>query len=90
MESWRQAKAAATEIMECIEPAVGNTDLRRAYAVLKCWYRLASDRAPNPSRADIETVTGDFWALYHNEEPHPPCQPLETHMDPFQVKDYAP
>ena len=59
MDYIRQAEKATEDIGSCLELAMGNTDLRGAYAALKRWYQHASARAPNPSRADMSRVTGD-------------------------------
>ena len=48
VDSWRQSGAAATEIGVCLEPVAVKTNICRVYTVLKCWYRNASARAPNP------------------------------------------
>ena len=53
---------------------------------MKCWYRNASARVPNPYRTDMEKVRGDFQTFYQREEPHIPGQPLATHIDPEKVK----
>ena len=71
-DSRRQAEEAETEMGSCLELSTGGADPRRAYAILKGWYQHASARAPNPSRADMEKVTGDFQTLYQRVEPHPP------------------
>ena len=52
------------EIEACLEPSTGGADPRRAYAILKRYYRHASARAPNASRAYMEKVRGDFQTLY--------------------------
>ena len=52
-----QAKKAASEIGGCLKPETGYTNLYRSYAVLKCWYKNASARAPNPSWADMANTT---------------------------------
>ena len=71
----------------CLEPSTVDTDLRRAYAVLKCWYLHASARAPNPSRAEMSKVTKDYATLYQQEDLGPPVRSLITHVEPFQISD---
>ena len=68
----RQAEKATEDIVACLEPAMGNPDLRETYAVLKRWYLHASTRAPNPSQADMANVTGDYDEMYRQEEPPSP------------------
>ena len=86
----RKAEEAATDIGACLEPSTGGADPRRAYTILKRWYRYASAWAPNPCRTDMEKVRGDFQTLYQREESHPPGLPLETHVDPAKVNDEIP
>ena len=90
VESPRQSDYSATAIGACLDPSAGETDPRRAYAILKHWYRHAFTWLPNPSRTDTEKVRGDFQTLYHGEYPQPPILPLETHVDPGQVNNAVP
>ena len=69
---------------------MGGADPRRAYAILKLWYRHASVRATNPSQTDMEKVRGYFQTLYQRGEPHPPGLPLDTHVDPAKVNEEIP
>ena len=90
VESQIRAKENAKDIRECLETSAGETDTCGAYSILKCWYRHASARAPNPSRTNMEKVRGDLQTLYQMEEPHPPGIPLAKHVDPVQVNDTNP
>ena len=54
---------SAKEIRACLETMTGIPDIRGAYGVLKMWYRHVSTREPNPSRADMAKVTGDYATL---------------------------
>ena len=90
VDSWRKSKEAVTQIGAYMEPSAGETELRRAYAILKRWYRHASACAPNPSRTDTEKVRGYFHTLYQSKEPQLPGIPLATHVDPVQVNDKTP
>ena len=49
-----------------------------------------SAQMPNPSWTDMEKIRGDFHTLYLREEPHPPGQPLETHVNPAKVDNNIP
>ena len=60
---------------------------RRAYIILKCWYRHASARAPNLSLTDMEKVRVDYHTLFQREETHTPGLPLATHIKPAKVND---
>ena len=88
--SWRREEEAATEIGAYLEPSTGGADSFRAYAILKRSYRHVSAWAPNPSRTDMEKVTGDLQTLYQREEPHPPGLPMAIHMDSSKVNDDIP
>ena len=66
---------------------MSETDLFRAYSVLKHFYQHVYTRAPNPSQDNMEKVTGDFRNLYQREESQPPVITLENHVDPLQVND---
>ena len=48
---------------------MGNTDLLRAYSVIKRWYHHTSAMAPNPYQDDMAKVTKDYAILYQQEEP---------------------
>ena len=71
LDSRRQAEKATDYIGACLEPVTGNPDPIGTYAAPKRWYRHASMRALNPSRADMAKVTGDYAALYRREERPP-------------------
>ena len=73
------------DIGACLDPSMGVADPRRAYAILKRWYRYASAQAPKPSRTDMEKFRGEFQTLYQKDETHPPGLPLDTHLDPAKV-----
>ena len=81
VESRRITEKAAEEISTCLEPETVNPDVRGAYTVLKSWYHHASTRAPKPSWADTDNVTGDYAALYWKEEllPPPPSEDRYLH-----------
>ena len=69
----RRVEAAGS----AIESALQGKDLQEAWNIFKCWYRHAGDRAPRPSRQDLESVTADRVALYSKEEPQGP--PIVSH-----------
>ena len=87
VDSREQAEEAATEIRSFLYLSTGGSDPCGAYTILKCWYRHASVRAPNPSQKDMEKVRGDFQTLYQREEPQPPDLPLATHINLAKVND---
>ena len=90
VESWRRVEEKATEIGAYLEPSTGGIDPRRAYVILKHWYRNVSMRVPKPSHTDMEKVRGDLQTLYKREETHIPGIPLATHIDPAKVNDKIP
>ena len=47
-------------------------------------------RAPNPSRANMDKVTEDYFTIYQQEDPYPPGRQLATHANSFQIKDDVP
>ena len=76
-----------------MEPATGKTDLQGAYTVIKRGYHHMYKREPNPSRADMDKVTGDYVAMYWRKEPpHPPLprRLVPTQVTPFRVNGNVP
>ena len=80
----RRVEAAGS----AIESALQGKDLQEAWNIFKCWYRHAGDRAPRPSRQDLEKVTADRVALYTKTEPTGP--PIEVVVGPADVSDDVP
>ena len=69
---------------------MGVADPRRAYAILKRWYRYASAQAPKPSRTDMENFRRNFQTLYQKDEPHSTGLTLATHVDPVKLNNNIP
>ena len=80
VDSQRQVEDSSKAIRACLFPAAREMDPRRAYSVMKRWYRNVSTRVPNPSRTDMEKVKGGFQTLYQRDDPHPPGLPMATRM----------
>ena len=73
----------AAKIGACLELTTGDTDLCRAYSVIKLWYLHVSASAPNPSQADMDKVTKDYYTLYHQENPDPLANRWPPTFTPF-------
>ena len=59
VESRKQAESSAKEIGACLDPESGTSQyLQEFYTILKRLYQHASVRATNPSRSNMENVTG--------------------------------
>ena len=86
MYSQRQMDLAAEDIITCQETTYGTPpDLQGAFIILKRWYRHASARQTNSSRADLEKVSGEHAALYRREYPFPLGRSVSSHVSPFQI-----
>ena len=81
-----RTEEAAEEIYARLE----DNDLKGSYAVLKRWYRHASERPPKPSRQDLQKVSTEWETLYRKEDPTPPGDPIPIHVTPFQIRDDIP
>ena len=62
-ESKRWAEKASSEIISCLEPVMGDTDIHRPYTGIKRWYQHTYARAPEPSWADMEKDTNYYDTL---------------------------
>ena len=65
-------------------------NIKGEYAILKRWHLHSSVRHTNPSRADIEKVSGDYAALYRCKDSSPPGRPILIHIETFQIEDGVP
>jgi hypothetical protein len=70
----RQAEDAAWAIGDCLHTE--EPDLQQAWNILKRWYRHATARQPQPSRADLVTVSTKYATLYTAESPSFPGPPI--------------
>ena len=68
----RQSEKATEDIVACLEPAVGNPDLRETYAVLKRWYLHASTGHRTPRRRTWPTSQGIMMRCTDRKTPPPP------------------
>ena len=80
LDSQRQTEEAATALSDCMEPSAGETNLCRAYTIMKRCYRHASARAPNPSKKQLGEGQGGFPdPLSERGTTHPLITPGNTH-----------
>ena len=59
--------------------------LQGDYTILKKWYQNPLSRQPNPLRADLEKVSGEYAALYQQEDRSPPGRLFLTHIYQLQI-----
>jgi hypothetical protein len=79
--SLRQDRRRRTEAAgEAIQAALENNDVRRAWDMLKRWYRFSAGRPPKPSYLDMQKLGEVSSALYKAEPP--PFEPLTIHYTP--------
>ena len=75
----------------CFETAQRNSPYKLgAYTIMNSWYRYASMRQTNPSQGGLEKVSGDYAALYQQEDLSPLERPVPTHVNTFQTYNIVP
>ena len=91
MDSRSQEEVSEEEIGACLEiTQVNPPDIQGDYTILNRCYRHASTRQTNPSRTDMEKLSGDYAVLYQQEYPSPPGIPVPTYVAPFQIDTGVP
>ena len=63
VNSRRQVDRALEDIVACLKPMPGKTDIQGGYTMLKWWYRNMSARTHETLRLDMEKFTGDYTVL---------------------------
>jgi hypothetical protein len=78
------------EAGEAIEAALKEDGFnqKKAYQILKAWYRHCGDRPPKPSRQDLESTAKEFQDLY--KERDPVGEPIPCQVKPYKIPDHPP
>jgi hypothetical protein len=83
-------KKRTEEAGEAIETALKEDGFnqKKAYGILKAWYRHCGDRPPKPSRQDLESTANEFQALYSLKEPT--GDPIPCQVRQYNIPDHTP
>jgi hypothetical protein len=73
---------------ESIEILLETCNLKGAWRSLQAWYKHASGKGSNTSRADLEATSAEFQALYTQKTP--PGDPIPICVAPFEIDDHVP
>jgi hypothetical protein len=70
---------------ESIEILLETGNLKGAWTSFQAWYKHASGKGSKPSRADLESTSAEFQALYTQKAP--PGDPIPICVAPFEIDE---
>jgi hypothetical protein len=73
---------------ESIEILLETSNLKGARKSLQAWYKYASGKVSKSSRADLESTSMEFQALYTQKAP--PGNPIPICVAPFEIDENVP
>jgi hypothetical protein len=85
----RDRKQRTTDAGNEIKRNLKDGQLKKAWKILKHWYKHYGDRPPKPTRQDLQKVSHEYRILYSNTQP--PGDPINTHISTcFTIDDEIP